>query len=74
MALKLAINTGTFSLQSVDFLKMVQVISKAKFTGIDFRDKHIQEYIQKGHSILEIKNLLKKYKLHPISNNSLRDW
>jgi len=74
MAVRFAMNTGTFTLQSVDFLRLVQAISRAGFTGIDLRDNHIQEYVQKGHSIQEMRNLLKEYQLHPVAINSLRDW
>ena len=74
MPLKLAMNTGTFNLQSADLFMMVQAISRAEFTGIDLRDNHIREYIQKGHTFQEIKNLWKEYKLHPISVHALREW
>jgi hypothetical protein len=60
MTAKLAMNRGTFSLESGDLLMMVQAISRAKFTGVNFRDNHIGEYVKKDHSIQEIKNLLKE--------------
>ena len=65
MPLKLAMNTGTFNFHSVDFLNMVQATSRAEFTGINLRDNHIEEFVQRGHSVQEIKELL---------NDSLRDW
>ena len=74
MVLRLALNTGTFSLQRVDFLGAVQAISRVGFSGIDLRDNHIEDYIQEGHSVDEIKNLLRQYGLQPVLMNSLRDW
>ena len=59
MPLKLAMNTGTFNFHSVDFLNMVQATSRAEFTGINLRDNHIEEFVQRGHSVQEIKELLK---------------
>jgi sugar phosphate isomerase/epimerase len=67
-------NTMTFSLQDVDIPSIAEAISRAGFTGIDLRDSHIQDYLQAGHSMQEIKNLLKEYKLHPIAIHALRDW
>lgn len=74
MVLKLAVNTMTFNVQSVDLLKMVQAISKAGFTGVDMRDSHIQDHLRKDHSIQEIKNLLDEHRLHPIAIHALRNW
>ena len=74
MALKVAMNTMTFSLRDVDIPSIAEAISRAGFTGIDLRDSHIQDYLQAGHSMQEIKNLLKEYKLHPIAIHALRDW
>jgi 4-hydroxyphenylpyruvate dioxygenase len=74
MNLKLAMNTGTFNLGSIYFQDAVRAISKAGFTGIDPRDNHIQEYLEKGHSIQDVKKLLEENQLHPIAMNSLRDW
>jgi sugar phosphate isomerase/epimerase len=71
---KLAMNTGTFSLHGADLLKMVNATSAAGFTGIELRDNHIQEFMQKGCSIHEIKNLLKTHELHPVAVHALRDW
>jgi sugar phosphate isomerase/epimerase len=46
VALKLAINTMTFNVQSVDFLRMAQAISKAGFSGMDIRGSHIQQDLE----------------------------
>jgi sugar phosphate isomerase/epimerase len=74
MAFKLAMSAGTFSVQGGDLLMMVQAISKAKFTGINFIETHIRGYVEKDHSIREIRDLLIKYKLHPVSVDALREW
>jgi 4-hydroxyphenylpyruvate dioxygenase len=74
MPLQLAMNTGTFNFQSVDFLSMIQATSRAEFTGINLRDNHTQEFVQQGHSVQEIKDLLNEYELHPVAFDALRDW
>jgi sugar phosphate isomerase/epimerase len=74
MTFKLAMNTGTFNFQSVDLSSALQAISSGKFGGVNFRDNHIQEYLRKGHSIQEIKNLLEEYRLDAIAVDALRNW
>lgn len=74
MAFKLAMNTGTFDFQSVDLPKVLQAILKGKFTGVNFRDNHIQEHLRKGHSLQEIKKLIEEYQLEPVAVDALRNW
>jgi 4-hydroxyphenylpyruvate dioxygenase len=53
---------------------MIQATSRAEFTGINLRDNHTQEFVQQGHSVQEIKDLLNEYELHPVAFDALRDW
>ncbi len=74
IAVKLAMNTGTLHYVSLDLPSACQAISKAGFKGINLRDNHVEEYIKKGHSLQELKTLMKEYELRPIAIDALRNW
>ncbi len=66
--------TGTFTLGDGKLPLMLEAIEKEKFTGVDFRDAHIDGFISEGNSPTEIGRLLKHHGLHPIAISAIRNW
>lgn len=70
----LGMNTGTFTLHNGNLGMMLEAIGKAGFTGVDFRDAHLDAYVAQGHSLAEIPALLQRNGLSAVSISAIRDW
>lgn len=74
MEYQIGFMTGTFTFGGGKLPLMLEAIEKGKFTGVDFRDAHIDGFISEGNPPAEIGRLLKHRGLQPISISAIRDW
>lgn len=74
MKFQIGINTGTFTLGDGNLPLMLEAIEKEGYTGVDFRDAHIDGCISEGMSPAEIGRLMKHRGLQPISISAIRYW